>query len=98
MKTKIFGGIAVLVIAVVTAWNVNINSHKSNNLLIGINEIEALSEPEIGVAGTNWKWDWMTCTTEASVGVGATYVKVTQTALTEVCCYGSGSCWMPAGC
>jgi len=44
MKTKIFGGIAVLVIAVVTAWNVNVNSRTNGMSDVMLANVEALAE------------------------------------------------------
>jgi uncharacterized Rmd1/YagE family protein len=43
MKKKILGGIAVFVIAVVAAWNVNLNSQKSDLSDISLANVEALA-------------------------------------------------------
>jgi hypothetical protein len=44
MKNRIFGGIALLVIAVVAAWNVNLSSKNDNLSTISLANIEALAE------------------------------------------------------
>jgi hypothetical protein len=48
MKKKILGGIAVFVIAVVAAWNVNLNSQKSDLSDISLANVEALASGESG--------------------------------------------------
>ena len=50
MKKKIFGGIAVLAIAAVAAWNVgvNLNSQKSGLSDVLLANIEALGQSENG--------------------------------------------------
>jgi len=42
MKKKIFGGIAVLVIAVVAAWNVNVSSRTNGMSNVMLANVEAL--------------------------------------------------------
>ena len=107
MKKKIFGGIAILAIAAVAAWNVSLNSQKSNNLLVGLNEVEALADPEyvavlpIGGLLENWKEYITTCVITTTIGIGSPVVITNSYATTvnkNVCGYGSGSCLWPAGC
>jgi hypothetical protein len=48
MYKKIFGGIAVVAIAAVAAWNVNINMNTSNLSDVSLINIEALANNESG--------------------------------------------------
>ena len=48
MRKKIFGGFAVLVVAVVAAWNVNFSSQTKGMSDLAISNIEALAECEDG--------------------------------------------------
>ena len=44
MKTKIFGGIAIVVIALAVAFNVSLNTSKTNNAsLLALANVEALA-------------------------------------------------------
>ena len=44
MKTKIFGGIAIVVIALAVAFNVSLNTGKTNNAsLLALANVEALA-------------------------------------------------------
>ncbi|GHT71950.1 hypothetical protein AGMMS50239_41270 [Bacteroidia bacterium] len=43
MKKKIFGGIAVLAIAAVAAWNVNLSSQSSDMSDVSLANVEALA-------------------------------------------------------
>ncbi|GHT65362.1 hypothetical protein AGMMS50239_24960 [Bacteroidia bacterium] len=54
MKKKIFGGIAVLAIAAVAAWNVNLNSQKSDLSDVFLANVEALAQGESN--GSNYKY------------------------------------------
>jgi predicted exporter len=73
MKKKLFGSIAVLAIAAMAAFNVNINNSSENDLsLISLNEVEALAQEaklcsSAGSSNNNgrcereyWQIDW-TC-------------------------------------
>ena len=44
MKKKIFGGIAVLAIAAIAAWNVNVNSRTNGMSNVMLANVEALAE------------------------------------------------------
>jgi len=46
MKKKIFGGIVVLAIAAVAAFNVNFNSQKKDMSTLGLANVEALAQSE----------------------------------------------------
>ncbi len=47
MKTKIFGGIAIVVIALAVAFNVSLNTGKTNNAsLLALANVEALAGGE----------------------------------------------------
>ena len=47
MKKKIFGGIAILAIAAIAAFNVNLNMNQKNKLsLLALVNVEALAEGE----------------------------------------------------
>ncbi len=48
MKKKILGGIAVLAIAAIAAFNVNMNTQSSNLSDISLANVEALAQYEIG--------------------------------------------------
>jgi hypothetical protein len=47
MKKKIFGGIAVLAIAMVAAFNVNFNTQSNDLLVINLANVEALARLEL---------------------------------------------------
>ena len=44
MKKKILGGLALLAIAAVAAWNVNFNSHKNLISDVALTNVEALAQ------------------------------------------------------
>ena len=83
MRKKIIGGFAVLAIAAVAAWNMNINNNNSLYLSdISLENMEALAnenEHVVGLPGTNWKIFTITCTysttnsntNSTSVGISA---------------------------
>ncbi len=49
MKTKIFGGIAIVAIALAVAFNVSLNTGKTNNAsLLALANVEALADTEEG--------------------------------------------------
>jgi hypothetical protein len=73
MRTKIFGGIAVLAIVAVAAWNVNLNSQPSYKLSdTMLANVEALAQ-ETGTGARScslsWKVSVLGITTEKSCSV-----------------------------
>ena len=63
MKKKIFGGIAVLAIAVVAAWNVNVNSRTNGMSDVQLANVEALA----GESGSGGNSCYDTVTNAVSV-------------------------------
>ncbi len=63
MKTNIFGGIAIVAIAVAVAFNVSVSNQKQDAAsMLALANVEALAQGEIGVKsgwwlcpGTGWK-------------------------------------------
>ena len=61
MKTKIFGGIAIVAIALAVAFNVSLNTGKTNNAsLLALANVEALASEGVTVTcgktgGACWK-------------------------------------------
>jgi len=53
MKKKIFGGIAVLAIAAVAAWNVNLDSKTNGMSDVKLVNVEALADETIANANSN---------------------------------------------
>lgn len=64
MKKKILGGIAVLAIAVVAAFNVSINTQDSGMSLISLENVEALASGE--ASSTYYSSDLDDCGTGGS--------------------------------
>jgi hypothetical protein len=58
MKKKIFGFIAVLAIAALAAFNVNVNSQENGLSDISMENIEALASED---TNSNCKWKQMKC-------------------------------------
>ena len=84
MKTKVFGGIAIVAIALAVAFNVSLNTGKTNNAsLLALANVEALaSESSNGCPDFNYVPDRFivsdviagkyTCTTSGKLTVGTT--------------------------
>jgi len=53
MKKKIFGGIAVLAIAAMAAFNVNMNTQNDNLSDLSLANVEALAQSEGGSSSSN---------------------------------------------
>ncbi|GHV27015.1 hypothetical protein FACS1894176_08470 [Bacteroidia bacterium] len=66
MKNKIFGGIAVLAIAAVAAFNVNVNSQKNDLSDLSLANVEALASE--GSGGNS-----VTCYSSSKSSSGSTY-------------------------
>ena len=66
MKKKIFGGIAVLAIAVVAAWNVNVNSRTNGMSDVMLANVEALAQESTG----SCKWKVIQCPFPSNAGYG----------------------------
>ena len=98
MKTKIFGGIAIVAIALAVAFNVSLNTSKTNNAsVLALANVDAFAQGEIGPPLTNWKETTFEC--ERTVGINYGVVYTTTTKYTKVGCgYGSGWCLSAAGC
>jgi len=69
MKKKILGGIAVLAVAALAAWNLNLDSKTNGMSDVKLANVEALADTEGGSSGTftcystyNDCWFW-NCTT-----------------------------------
>ncbi|MDD2612079.1 MAG: NVEALA domain-containing protein [Bacteroidales bacterium] len=61
MKKNIFGGIAIVAIAVLMAFNVNLNLKKSRHAsLLGFANVEALANEEDGIHEKNTGWEILT--------------------------------------
>lgn len=58
MKKYIFGGIAVLAIATVAAWNMNLNSQSNNLSEISLANVEALAGETNTSASCNGLLGW----------------------------------------
>jgi len=50
MKKKLFGGLAVLAVAVAAAWNVNFSSQANEMSEVALKNVEALASKDIVVA------------------------------------------------
>jgi hypothetical protein len=74
MKKRIFGGIAILIIAVVAAWNVNLN--ENNSIVMVLSDIESIASCEVssnasnngGYCISNYGNDGDSCVTNSSSG------------------------------
>jgi hypothetical protein len=75
MKKKILGGIAILAIAAVAAFNVNLNTQESNMSPLALANVEALagSEYHLGQPGTNWKKYTISCTAAQQNSTGSSW-------------------------
>jgi hypothetical protein len=80
MRKKIFGGIAVLAIAAVAAWNVGMNSQKNSKLpCIMLANVDALAFGECGEMNSFWDWFEQGLTKDEYVRPGNCTVTVTIT-------------------
>jgi len=73
MKKKVFGGIAILAIAVVAAWNVNLSKHDSGLSGVSLANVEALAQDN-GESSPNTsgscKWKNIQCPFPSQLGYG----------------------------
>jgi hypothetical protein len=99
MKKKIFGGIALLAIAAMAAWNVNLNSQPSNKLSdTMLANIEALA----GENGTETEQGWRSLTKKVTDYIRDDNGNVIRTEEYDLlCCINNGplvSCTPDPGC
>jgi len=95
MKKKIFGCLAVLVVAVIAAWNVNF-SFKTDSTLsdVALANIEALADPEEpGESGGSWHESKSTKYSKTDEVINGVNMKCD---ITEVTCSGNGQIWCKA--
>jgi hypothetical protein len=57
MKKKIIGGIALLAIVAVAAWNMDLNSQSDKLSAVSLANVEALAQSEVEDIGCNKEYD-----------------------------------------